>query len=154
MRKATRIRIRSPRDFWAGIVFMASGGAFFAASQRFAMGTASDIGPGYFPAVVAGLLVLVGASLAAGGLAVDGPRIDPMRLRPAALVIAALAAFGLIIERGGLVLAIAALVLIASAAGGRLRPLQSAILAAALIAIAIAVFRLGLGMQMRLWPGL
>ena len=147
------IRIRSPRDLWAGVAFLASGGAFLVASQRFAMGTAADIGPGFFPAVVAGLLVLVGAGLVIGALAMEGPRIEPVRLRPAALVIAALAAFGLLIERGGLVIAVAALVLIASAAGGRLRPLQSVLLAAALIAIAIAVFRLGLGIQMRLWPG-
>jgi len=69
------------------------------------------------------------------------------------MIIAALTAFGLLIDRGGLVLATAALVLIASAAGGRLRPLHAAVLAAALIAIAIGVFRLGLGIQIRLWPG-
>jgi len=148
-----RIRIRSPRDFWAGIAFMASGGAFLAASRHFAMGTAADIGPGYFPAIVAALLALVGAGLAIGGLAVDGPRIEPMRWRPAIFVLGALVAFGLVIERGGMVLAIVALVLVAAAAGGRFRPLHSAILAAALVAIAVAVFRLGLGMQIRLWPG-
>lgn len=147
------IRIRSPQDFWAGLAFAASGAAFFGASQRFAMGTAADIGPGLFPSIVAGLLVLVGLRLVIGALAVDGPRVEPVRPRPVALVIAALAAFGLIIERGGLVLAVAALVLIASAAPGRLRPGQSALLAVALVAIAIAVFRLGLGMQIRLWPG-
>lgn len=148
-----RIRIRSPRDFWAGIAFTGAGGTFLVGSQRFAMGTLADIGPGFFPAVVAGLLALVGVFLAIGGLAMDGPRIEPMRLRPPAMIIAALAAFGLLIDRGGLILATAALVLIASAAGGRFRPLHAAILAAALIAIAIGVFRLGLGIQIRLWPG-
>ena len=148
-----KIRIRSPQDFWAGIAFAVSGGAFLAGSRRFAMGTAADIGPGFFPAIVAALLVLVGASLVIKALALEGPPIEPMRLRPAAFVIAALAAFGLIIERGGLVLAVGALVLVASAAGGKFKPLHSAILAIALIAIAIAIFRLGLGMQIRLWPG-
>jgi hypothetical protein len=148
-----RIRIRSPQDFWAGVAFMASGGAFLAGSQRFVMGTAANIGPGYFPTVVAGLLAIVGVVLAIGGVALDGPRIEPMRLRPAALVIAALTAFGLLIERGGLILAVAALVLIASAAGGKFRPLHSAVLTVALITIAVVIFRLGLGMQIRLWPG-
>jgi hypothetical protein len=148
-----RIRIRSPRDFWAGIVFLGAGGAFLVGSKRFAMGTLADIGPGFFPAVVASLLLLVGLFLAIGGLSINGPRVEPMRLRPPAMIIAALTAFGLLIDRGGLVLATAALVLIASAAGGRLRPLHAAILAAALIAIAIGVFRLGLGIQIRLWPG-
>lgn len=146
------IRIRCPRDFWAGIAFIAMGGAFLVASARFAMGTAADIGPGFFPAIVAALLAIVGVFLAIGGLAVDGPRIEPMRLRPAALVLAGLVSFGLIIDRGGLVLATAALVVISSAAGGRFKPLQSAIIAVALIALAIVVFRVGLGMQIRLWP--
>ena len=117
------------------------------------MGTMADIGPGFFPAIVAALLVLSGVVLVVKALALDGPAIEPVRLRPAALVIAALAAFGLLIERGGLVLAVGALVLIASAAGGRFKLLNSAILAVALIAIAIGIFRLGLGMQIRLWPG-
>ena len=149
-----RIRIRSAQDFWAGIAFLGSGGAFLVASQRFTMGSLADIGPGFFPAVVAGLLVLVGVFLAIGGLAMDGPRIEPMRFRPVVFVLAALVAFGLIIERGGLILATAALVLISSAAASRFRPLQSVIIAVALIALAIVVFRLGLGMQIRLWPNL
>ena len=148
-----KIGIRSPQDFWAGVAFTAAGGAFLVGARRFAMGTPADIGPGFFPAIVAGLLVLVGAWLAVKALAIDGPAFEPLRLRPAALVIAGLAAFGLIIERGGLILAVGALVLIASAAGGKVKPLHTAILAAALIAIAIGVFRLGLGMQIRLWPG-
>jgi putative tricarboxylic transport membrane protein len=147
-----KIRIRSPRDFWAGIAFIGSGSAFLVGSQRFAMGNAANIGPGYFPAVVAGLLVLVGVFLAIEGLAVDGPRIEPMRARPVAFVLSALVAFGLIIDKGGLILATAALVVISSAAGGRFRPLQSVLIAAALIAIAIVVFRVGLGIQVRLWP--
>jgi hypothetical protein len=146
-------RIRSPQDFWAGIAFVVSGGAFLLGSRRFAFGTAADIGPGFFPAIVAALLVLVGAWLAVKALALDGPGVEPIRLRPVVFVIAALGAFGLVIERGGLVLAVAALVLIASAAGGKFKPVHAAILAVALVAIAIAVFRLGLGMQIRLWPG-
>lgn len=146
------LRIKGPQDFWAGIAFVASGGAFLVGSQRFPMGTAADIGPGLFPTIVAAMLVLVGVRLVIGGLAMDGPPVEAMRLRPVAFILAALAAFGLLIERGGLVIAIAALVFVASAAGGRVRWLQTAITAAALIALAIVIFRLGLGMQIRLWP--
>ena len=149
-----RMRIRAPQDFWAGIAFLASGGAFLLGARRFAMGTLADIGPAWFPTAVAALLMLVGARLALGGLAVDGPGIEPVRLRPVVLVLAALVAFGLLIEKGGLVLAIAALVFISSAAGGRMKPLHTAITAVALIAIAIVIFRLGLGLQIRLWPAL
>lgn len=148
-----KIRIRAPQDFWAGVAFVVSGGAFLAGAQRFAMGSAADIGPGFFPAVVAGLLVIVGTLLAIGSLAADGPRIEPMRLRSVTFVLSALVAFGLIIDKGGLILATAALVVISSAAGGRFRPVQSLLIAAALIGIAIVVFRVGLGIQIRLWPG-
>ena len=148
-----KIRVRAPRDFWAGVAFMGVGGAFLVGSQKFAMGTAANIGPGYFPALVAALLVLVGVFLAIAGLALEGPRVEPMRARPVVFVLSALVAFGLIIDKGGLILATAALVVISSAAGGRFRLLQSLLIAAALIAIAIVVFRVGLGMEIRLWPG-
>jgi hypothetical protein len=135
-------------------VFLVAGGTFLVAARAFAMGTPADIGPGFFPTVVAALLALVGAGLAVRGLVIDGTSIGRVRKRPAVLVLAGLAAFGLLVDHGGLVLAIAALVGIASAAEGRPKPLQTAILALALIALAVVVFRLGLGIQIKLWPSL
>jgi hypothetical protein len=55
------VRIRSPKDFWAGLMFIAFG--LFAAIFAYAnyqMGTAVRMGPAYFPAVLGGLLAVLG----------------------------------------------------------------------------------------------
>jgi hypothetical protein len=56
-----KVRIRSPKDFWAGLMFIAFG--LFAAIFAYAnyqMGTAVRMGPAYFPTVLGGLLALLG----------------------------------------------------------------------------------------------
>ena len=51
------MRITSPRNFWAGLMFFAFG-LFFAiwAVANYQMGTAVRMGPAYFPAVLGGVL--------------------------------------------------------------------------------------------------
>jgi hypothetical protein len=53
--------IKSPKDFWAGLMFMGVGG-FFAiwALTHYQMGTSVRMGPAYFPAVLGGLLTVLG----------------------------------------------------------------------------------------------
>jgi hypothetical protein len=56
-----KVKIRSPKDFWAGLMFIAFG--LFAAIFAYAnyqMGTAVRMGPAYFPAVLGGLLAVLG----------------------------------------------------------------------------------------------
>jgi hypothetical protein len=56
------MRIKSPKDFWAGVMFIGMGG-FFAiwALTHYQMGTAVRMGPAYFPAMLGGLLAFLGA---------------------------------------------------------------------------------------------
>ena len=56
------MRIKSPKDFWAGLMFIGMGG-FFAiwALTHYQMGTAVRMGPAYFPAMLGGLLAFLGA---------------------------------------------------------------------------------------------
>jgi len=56
-----KLRIRSPKDFWAGLMFIAFG--LFAAIWAYAnyqMGSAVRMGPAYFPTVLGGLLAVLG----------------------------------------------------------------------------------------------
>ena len=52
-----QVQIKSPKDFWAGLMFIGFG-LFFAiwAVTHYQMGTAVRMGPAYFPAVLGGLL--------------------------------------------------------------------------------------------------
>ena len=52
--------IRSPKDFWAGILFIAFGTAAIAIAVNYPVGTAGRMGPGYFPRGLGILLILIG----------------------------------------------------------------------------------------------
>jgi hypothetical protein len=56
------MKIRSPKDFWSGLMFMASGLFFMLwAITHYQMGTAVRMGPAYFPTLLGGLLAFLGA---------------------------------------------------------------------------------------------
>lgn len=55
------MRIKNGRDFWAGLMFAGFGLAFMLTAFSYPMGSALRMGPAYFPAVLGGLLALLGA---------------------------------------------------------------------------------------------
>ena len=60
---------RDPRpDLLAGGTFVAVGLAFAVASSRYELGSALQMGPGYYPLVLGGLLVALGVGVAVEGL--------------------------------------------------------------------------------------
>jgi hypothetical protein len=63
------MQIKNPKDFWAGIMFLASG-LFFAlwAMEFYQMGTAVRMGPAYFPTVLGFLLTVLGAIILLQGV--------------------------------------------------------------------------------------
>ena len=56
------------RDVAAGILFVAIGGWFVVSALELELGTALRMGPGYFPLVLAGLLILLGALVVIRGI--------------------------------------------------------------------------------------
>ena len=56
-----KTRIKSPKDFWAGLMFIGVGAFFLIwALTHYQMGTAVRMGPAYFPAMLGGLLAFLG----------------------------------------------------------------------------------------------
>ena len=77
------MKIKSPKDFWSGLMFVASG-LFFAiwAITHYQMGTAVRMGPAYFPAMLGGLLVVLGAMIFIGSLVIQGATIVGFNANP------------------------------------------------------------------------
>ena len=67
------MRIKNPKDFWAGLMFIGTG-VFFAifAYANYQMGTAVRMGPAYFPFLLGGLLAVLGLFVFIEGLAIEG----------------------------------------------------------------------------------
>jgi hypothetical protein len=72
--------------------------------------------------------------------------------RPVVFVTASLVIFGLGLERLGLVISILLLIAVGAVAARGLRPLETLAAAAVLIVLSWAIFILGLGLTIPVWP--
>jgi uncharacterized membrane protein len=144
-------------DLAAGAVFAAIGVAFGTqAILSLPVGSALRMGPGYFPLVLAGLLVIAGAAIALRSIGKDTAVNAPMPWRGLVLLLPAPIVFGAIVRGLGLVAAIALVVLISTFASRRASPRLAILLAVGLTVFCVGVFHYGLGLPIRLfgpWTG-
>jgi hypothetical protein len=147
------MKIKSPKDFWAGLMFMGTGLAFtIGALEYYQMGTAVRMGPGYFPAVLGGLLVVLGGIIFFTSFATEGPPVPRILFRPLVLVTVATIAYGYLMKPLGLVGATAALVYISALGGHEFKWKEVTILFVALIVMSILVFVKGLTLPFPICP--
>lgn len=140
------------RDVLTGLVFILIGGAFVLGAADYGMGSARRMGPGYFPVILGGLLVLVGALIAAKSL--WRRRYEPIpRLywRPVAALALSIVAFAVLIDRLGLIAACMACVLVSGFATHETRWKEIIFIALGMTAFSVIVFSLLLGLPFRLW---
>jgi hypothetical protein len=144
--------IRHPKDFWAGVLFIVLGGAGFTMALDYSMGTASRMGPGYFPRWLGGLLVALGLILVLRSLKLKGAAIAFPTLKPLLIVLGSVLLFALTVTRIGLVLATILVVLLSSIASHEYRWKESIVAALALAVFVVITFRYGLDLQLPTWP--
>jgi hypothetical protein len=148
------VRIRSPSDFWCGILFIAVGIAFMVLAYGYRIGTPARMGPGFFPIVLGGILVALGLSLSIPALIRNGEPLPRLGLRPLLTVLVAIVVFALLLQPLGFVLSAVVLVLIGGFADPELRRVESVGLALLLTAFSVAIFVVLLGLPFNLWPNL
>ena len=147
------MKIKSPKDFWAGLMFIATG-LFFSlwALEFYQMGTAVRMGPAYFPAVLGFLQVALGLMIFGGSFAIEGPKVPRFNFRPLILVTVATVAYGYLMKPGGLVVATAALVYISAFGGHEFNWKEVTILFVILILFSVLVFVKGLTLPFPICP--
>jgi putative tricarboxylic transport membrane protein len=145
------IRVKSPQDFWAGVLFAAFGGAALWIGRGYAFGTLTKMGPGYLPTALSVALLAIGAVLVLRALAVDGPAIAPSELRPQLFILAAIVVFALAIERLGLALAVGLVALTAALASRDLRWREAVALAVGMAVLCVVLFVQLLGQPFTVW---
>ena len=138
--------IRSPKNFMVGLVFVGLSLLFGISAARLALGTAGQMGPGYFPLVLSIALGLLGLAVLVIGLRKPGERPEGTNVRGIILVMAAVAVFAFGVRPLGLVPTVAASSLLFSLAGRQFRPLSSVVAALVLALGSWAVFIIGLRM--------
>jgi hypothetical protein len=150
------MRIRHPKDFLAGVMFVFFGAAAMALSFGLTIGSAAKMGPGYFPLVLGGFLVVLGAVVLLKGVA--GTRRSTgwpiLQLKPVAIILVSVVLFSQILKPLGLLLSTAALVVLSSRASHEFRWKEALLNAAALTAIVLVVFVYFLDFQLPVWPSI
>jgi len=147
------VRIRSPRDFWAGAMFIAFGVFFVVWSfAKYQMGSAVRMGPGYFPAVLGGLLIVLGLIVLLKALANDGPRVARFYFKPLVLVTVSVIAYGYLIKPAGLAAATIAAVFIGAYAGHEFKWKEASVVALVLVFFSYLVFVKGLTLPFPMCP--
>ena len=148
------LKIKSARDLGAGLLFLAIGAGGFWFGRKLNLGTAARMGPGYFPMMLSGLICFIGLIVAGRSFVLSGLPIERPQWRPLTLVIASMIAFGLLIERAGLVIAVVALILMAALARReKFNFIEALGLAVGLSAFSVLAFVYGLGQSLRIWWG-
>jgi hypothetical protein len=145
--------IRHPKDFFAGLLFAAVGAGAIVISTGYTLGTASHMGPGYFPRMLGMLLVVLGVVLSLRALRLRGQPFPAWKWRPTIVVLGSVVLFGAIVTPLGLVLSTIILIVLSSAASAEFRPREALVASVLLAAVVVGVFVYGLHLQLPIWPG-
>ena len=155
--------IKSQKDFFSGLMFMAVGAAFAWGATSYSVGTGARMGPGYFPLLLGILLAILGGVVMFYSLVVETPsgdKVGSFAWRPIGYILGSNLAFGVLLgglpsiklPSMGLIVAIYALVLIASKAGDSYKLRDVLILSTILAVGSYLAFIVLLKLQMPVWP--
>lgn len=142
--------VKNPTNVLCGLVFLVLGGIFAFESSGLKLGTAGQMGPGFFPLVLSGVLSLFGVLLVAIGLRVSGHVRGTIAWRGFLQLILAVVVFAAAIRPLGFLPAVAGSVLLAFF-GSKLFSARAALLLVASVTLFCwLVFIKGLGLPIEL----
>ncbi|HTT09929.1 MAG TPA: tripartite tricarboxylate transporter TctB family protein [Burkholderiaceae bacterium] len=150
------MRIHNQKDFWSGVLFVAAGVAFAVFAQEYQMGNAQRMGPAFFPTVLGGLLAILGVIVGVKGLAgitAEG-RVEKFHFDALGWVLGGVVLFGLLLRPAGLIGALVVLIVVSALGSHEFRWKETAILAAGLMLLVLAVFIRGLKLTIPILPAL
>lgn len=137
--------VKRPKDFFSGLIFIAIALLVIWISRDYRVGTASRMGPGYFPMLLSGILIVLGAIMLVRSIRGDREQLEAVNLKPLLLILVACVLFGVLIRPAGLLAAVAVTVGVSSFANPDVRPAGVALLAGILALGCVGLFVFGLG---------
>jgi hypothetical protein len=138
--------LRNPRDLWPGVIFVTAGLAAVLRGREYSMGTATKMGPGYFPIVLGALLALIGLVLVVRSALRPGDRLGAFALKPLGLVLGSAVLFGLLLRGAGMVVALVVLAVVSGSASRQFEWGRAVALALGLAGFSVLVFAKALGL--------
>ena len=148
-----QIEIRNNKDIWTGVMLIVTGAVAVAIARDYAFGTTLRMGPGYFPTVLGGLLIVFGLYLVVIGLRRNDKIIGNWSLRALIVLPVSMALFGFLMEHTGFVPALVVLIFGSAAASREFKFVEVLLLSVVLTVLCVALFIWGIGLPYQLFAG-
>ena len=149
-----KVEFRNNKRFLSGLMFIGIGALAMYIARDYPMGSALRMGPGYFPNVLSGVMVLFGIAMLAQGV-MNPQRVEGnWSLRALAILPLSTVVFGVLMEHAGFLPALFVLIPMSAYAGTEFRLREVLALAVGLTGASWALFIWGLELPYPLFVGL
>jgi hypothetical protein len=157
------VKIKSQKDFFSGLMFGVVGVAFAWGASTYNVGNGARMGPGYFPLMLGILMAVIGVAIMFTSTTVESETGDPIgkwAWKQVVYILMANFIFGILlgglpsigVPAMGMIIAIYALVIIASKAGNEFDFKKVLVLATVLAVGSYVAFIWALKLQIQVWP--
>jgi hypothetical protein len=143
---------RANEDLFFGLFLLGVAILVFASTRKLLIGTANNMGAGYFPQAIAWGMTVFGVFFVAKSFMRPSEKVNAPYWRGLFLIILAVVVFSLLLMKAGLVLAAFLAMLIASAASKETRPVEIVVFSALMSAASALLFVWALSMPMPIFP--
>lgn len=146
-----KLELRGNKDFWAGMMFFLIGAGAILMARHYPYGSTLRMGPGYFPVLLSVILIAFGLYVMLRGLRKNEKFQGNWSIRALILMPLAMVIFGIVMELGGFVPALIALVFVSAASSREFKFTEVLLLALILCVSSVAIFIWGLGLPYTLF---
>ncbi len=149
------MKIKSQKDFWSGLMFVAVGIGFAWGATNYNFGSSARPGPGFFPLGLGLLMAILGGVVLFKALVVeteDGDPIGPWAFRPLLILMASVGLFGYTLPLLGMAVALPIMIVMCSLAGDEFHWKDALISVLVLTLGSWFIFIYGLKLVIPLWP--
>jgi hypothetical protein len=141
------------KDFLAGLLLLGFGTLGMYLALDYPFGSSLRMGPGYFPRVLAGIIIAFGVFVMVRGILSNERVKGVWGVRALLLISLAFILFGWIMDRYGMIPALIVMFLVGARAGHEFKLLEVVILTVLMSVFAVVLFVYGLGLPYQLIQG-
>jgi hypothetical protein len=149
-----KIDWRNNRDFFGGLMYIVTGAIGLWIARDYPFGSALRMGPGYFPSVLAGMMILFGIAIMMMGFKNNEKIKGNWSIRALIVLPLSTVAFGWLMEEAGFIPAMLVLIPFAAAAGKEFKLVEIILLTIGLTILCTGMFIYGLGLPYPLIKGM
>jgi hypothetical protein len=143
------------KNLATAFIFIALGIVAMVFSVAYKLGTAANMGPGYFPFALGAILTVLGIIVATQSLSIPSDKNSRIsfKIKPVLMILSSVFIFGLSLEPLGLFASVMFLVIFSSMASDEFNLKEAVINTMALLLMVFIIFIYFLEFQLPLWPG-